>query len=161
MDELAAGDEAATDAGRPIVDEGLDTIAEDEVVDYITRKPVKETAKEKVRLKDLMGHESMPQVNYGLWTNGLDLFFLHKEINRWGPVYEPCVDWPQADETLAAAVSPPTPGCGAAKRACSRPRFVAVTTTSTATRVYPRMRRSGSSCTCCSRRFTTSRSTAA
>lgn len=49
-------------------------------------------------LKELMGDETTPQITYGLWTNGLDLFFLHKDVGRFGPSFEPRADWPLADE---------------------------------------------------------------
>ncbi|HEX5495579.1 MAG TPA: N-6 DNA methylase [Mycobacteriales bacterium] len=53
-------------------------------------------------LTDLMGDDLTPQVAYGLWTNGLDLFFVHKEISRFGSSFEPRADWPQADESLGS-----------------------------------------------------------
>ncbi|MGH3978594.1 MAG: type I restriction enzyme HsdR N-terminal domain-containing protein, partial [Pseudonocardiaceae bacterium] len=49
MDELATSEEAITEGAEPVTDEGLATLADDEVVDYITDEPVKETEKEKVR----------------------------------------------------------------------------------------------------------------
>ncbi|MFK3729932.1 MULTISPECIES: methylation-associated defense system DNA methyltransferase MAD2 [unclassified Streptomyces] len=50
-------------------------------------------------LKELMGSEEMPQIRYGLWTNGLDLFFLRKEVTRMGAQFEPRSDWPMADDS--------------------------------------------------------------
>jgi type I restriction enzyme M protein len=41
-----------------------------------------------------------PACHYGLWTNGLDLFFLLKEERRFGPQFEERADWPLADETV-------------------------------------------------------------
>ena len=35
----------------------------------------------------------------GLWTDGLDFFFLQKEITRFEVAFEPRADWPLADET--------------------------------------------------------------
>lgn len=35
-------------------------------------------------LEALLGTESTPQVQYGMWTNGLDIFFLYKESARFG-----------------------------------------------------------------------------
>lgn len=34
---------------------------------------------------------------HGLWTNGLDFFFLFKEVTRSGVTYNPRADWPIAD----------------------------------------------------------------
>ena len=38
--------------------------------------------------------------DYGLWTNGLDLFFLKKRNLRFDTRFEPIGDWPLADETI-------------------------------------------------------------
>lgn len=51
-------------------------------------------------LKAVMGYDEHPQISYGLWTNGLDLFFLHKEVGRFAPEFHPRADWPLADETV-------------------------------------------------------------
>lgn len=51
-------------------------------------------------LKTLLGTESTPQVHYGMWTNGVDFFFLEKETNRWNASFEPRASWPLADETI-------------------------------------------------------------
>ena len=41
-----------------------------------------------------------PQVEYGMWTNGVDFFFLEKEISRLQRrPSRPRADWPLADET--------------------------------------------------------------
>jgi len=37
---------------------------------------------------------------YGLWTNGLEMFFLRKEVTRFDVSFEPLGDWPLADESL-------------------------------------------------------------
>jgi type I restriction enzyme M protein len=37
---------------------------------------------------------------YGLWTNGLDLFYLKKVETRFDTAFEPIGDWPPADESL-------------------------------------------------------------
>jgi type I restriction enzyme M protein len=52
-------------------------------------------------LKLLMGDDKSP-CRYGLWTNGLDMFFLHKENQRFGAEFEPRADWPQADVTVGS-----------------------------------------------------------
>jgi type I restriction enzyme M protein len=51
-------------------------------------------------LQDLLGTESTPQAQYGMWTNGLDFFFLYKESTRWGAKFEPRADWPLADDSI-------------------------------------------------------------
>jgi type I restriction enzyme M protein len=50
-------------------------------------------------LKALLGTESTPQVEYGMWTNGLDFFCLRKETTRWGATFEERADWPLASES--------------------------------------------------------------
>src|SRR5215467_3754386 len=42
---------------------------------------------------------AVPTCQYGLWTNGLDMFFLRKEITRFDTLFEPRADWPLADES--------------------------------------------------------------
>jgi type I restriction enzyme M protein len=42
---------------------------------------------------------AVPSCRYGLWTDGLDFFFLQKEITRFEIVFEPRADWPLATET--------------------------------------------------------------
>jgi type I restriction enzyme M protein len=42
---------------------------------------------------------AVPACRYGLWTDGLDFFFLQKEITRFEVSFEPRADWPLADET--------------------------------------------------------------
>lgn len=51
-------------------------------------------------LKDLLGTEATPQVEYGMWTNGIDFFFLHKETSRWSAKFVPRADWPLPDESI-------------------------------------------------------------
>jgi type I restriction enzyme M protein len=53
-------------------------------------------------LRDLMGDETVPNLQYGLWTNGLDFFFVEKVVRRFGPDYENRADWPVADESLGS-----------------------------------------------------------
>lgn len=56
-----------------------------------------QAAQDVSELKEFMG--AVPSCQYGMWTNGLDLFFLLKEEQRFGPVFEPRADWPLADES--------------------------------------------------------------
>lgn len=56
--------------------------------------------KDLAELKTLLGTEATPQVHYGMWTNGVDFFFLEKETNRWSATFEPRASWPLADESI-------------------------------------------------------------
>ena len=48
-------------------------------------------------LKEIM--EAVTPCMFGLWTNGLDVFFLHKNPSRFGSSFEPTTDWPTSDNT--------------------------------------------------------------
>lgn len=54
--------------------------------------------------KDLEELESIVRdietIKYGLWTNGLELFFLEKERKRFETKCNPIGDWPMAEESL-------------------------------------------------------------
>jgi type I restriction enzyme M protein len=45
-------------------------------------------------LETLLSSEKTPQARYGMWTNGLDFFFLHRESSRFGAKFEPRANWP-------------------------------------------------------------------
>ena len=47
----------------------------------------------------LLGTDATPEVEFGMWTNGLDFFFLHKVNGRFGAIFEPRADWPAAAES--------------------------------------------------------------
>ncbi len=53
---------------------------------------------------DLEGLESIMRsvesIQYGLWTNGLEFFFLEKEKKRFETKCSPIGDWPPAEETI-------------------------------------------------------------
>lgn len=51
-------------------------------------------------LTTLLGTEVTPQVEYGMWTNGIDFFFLHKEVGRFSATFTPRADWPLPDESV-------------------------------------------------------------
>jgi type I restriction enzyme M protein len=51
-------------------------------------------------LKDLLGTEATPQVQYGMWTNGIDFFFLYKEAGRFSAKFKPRADWPLPDDSV-------------------------------------------------------------
>lgn len=54
--------------------------------------------------KDLEGIETILKtvdaVRYGLWTNGLDFFFVEKEQKRFETICNPIGDWPMAEESV-------------------------------------------------------------
>jgi type I restriction enzyme M protein len=50
-------------------------------------------------LELLLGTEATPNVEYGMWTNGLDFFFLRKESSKFGAKFEYRTDWPVATDT--------------------------------------------------------------
>lgn len=49
-------------------------------------------------LKDIMAE--IPSCKYGLWTNGLEFFYLEKQETRFETRFEPLGDWPMADESI-------------------------------------------------------------
>jgi type I restriction enzyme M protein len=51
-------------------------------------------------LKTIMEH--VERCAYGLWTNGLDLFFLRKDSGRFETTFTPVGDWPLGDETMGS-----------------------------------------------------------
>jgi type I restriction enzyme M protein len=40
--------------------------------------------------------------SWGLWTNGLELFFFEKEVTRFDVKFHPRADWPMGDESLGS-----------------------------------------------------------
>lgn len=55
--------------------------------------------KDLAELETLLGTETTPQVEYGMWTNGVDFFFLRKIMGKFEPKFEPCASWPVAGES--------------------------------------------------------------
>ncbi|XGB42902.1 MAG: N-6 DNA methylase [Nodosilinea sp. LVE1205-7] len=51
-------------------------------------------------LKEFMG--AAENCEWGLWTNGLEFFFLQKEVTRFDVSFKPVGDWPMGDETLGS-----------------------------------------------------------
>jgi type I restriction enzyme M protein len=45
-------------------------------------------------LEVLLSSDKTPQARYGMWTNGLDFFFLHRDAARFGARFEPRANWP-------------------------------------------------------------------
>ena len=109
-------------------------------------------------LRPCSGTESTPQVEYGMWTNGVDFFFLQKETGNTVSAPSSSPGRTGRSRTIHPSRVPPRPwrGCAAARPRCSRRPSAAATTTFTATRACRRTRRSGSSSTCCSPRCMTS-----
>ena len=65
----------------------------------ITKMRSHEQAKKDLQtLQDFMAEA--PNCEWGMWTNGLDLFFLHKEVTRFDIKFKPVGDWPMGDETM-------------------------------------------------------------
>ena len=56
--------------------------------------------KDLAELETLLGTEATPQVQYGMWTNGIDFFFLHKTTSKFSAKFEPQASWPLADESV-------------------------------------------------------------
>ncbi|WP_173099165.1 methylation-associated defense system DNA methyltransferase MAD2 [Actinomadura verrucosospora] len=52
-------------------------------------------------LELLLGTEATPEARYGMWTNGLDFFFLYKESKRFGATFERRTNWPLGDESTS------------------------------------------------------------
>lgn len=49
-----------------------------------------------------MSQEETRDCRWGLWTNGLELFFFEKEIARFDVKFNPRADWPMGDESLGS-----------------------------------------------------------
>ncbi len=62
----------------------------------------KQAEKEFGLLYDAMSQEEARNCRWGLWTNGLDMFFFEKETTRFDPIFHPRGDWPMADGTLGS-----------------------------------------------------------
>jgi type I restriction enzyme M protein len=64
---------------------------------YKMRSP-EEAEKELGLLKGAMAEA--PNCRYGLWSNGLDLFYFEKELTRFDVKFHSIGDWPLADESI-------------------------------------------------------------
>jgi len=49
-------------------------------------------------LKDIM--EAVESCHWGLWTNGIEFFFLNKQQGRFEAEFKPMGDWPLADDSI-------------------------------------------------------------
>lgn len=57
-----------------------------------------QAAKDLDELEDIM--RDVAAIKYGLWTNGLEFFFLEKELKRFEIKCNPIGDWPMAEESV-------------------------------------------------------------
>jgi type I restriction enzyme M protein len=64
-----------------------------------------QASKDLEELRVAMG--AVASCDYGLWTNGLDFFFLHKEVTRFGLEFQPQADWPVAETLKVPPASTP------------------------------------------------------
>ncbi|MEU4243455.1 N-6 DNA methylase [Actinoplanes sp. NPDC026619] len=55
-------------------------------------------------LKDLLGQAQTPNAQYGMWTNGIDFFFLHRETSTFGVEFDDRADWPVSHESLSGTL---------------------------------------------------------
>ncbi|MDQ1015774.1 type I restriction enzyme M protein [Streptomyces afghaniensis] len=53
-------------------------------------------------LKDLLGAENRPGCADGMWTDGVDFFFLKKIVDQFGATYEHRSDWDVAPESVGS-----------------------------------------------------------
>ncbi|MFA7762663.1 methylation-associated defense system DNA methyltransferase MAD2 [Streptomyces sp. NRRL S-448] len=53
-------------------------------------------------LKELLGNEDRPSCADGMWTDGVDFFFLKKVIGGFGATFEDRSDWEVADGTIGS-----------------------------------------------------------
>jgi type I restriction enzyme M protein len=53
-------------------------------------------------LQELMGNEDRPQCVDGMWTDGVDFFFLKKVVGDFGATFEDRSDWEIAEGTLGS-----------------------------------------------------------
>lgn len=53
-------------------------------------------------LKELLGNEDRPACADGMWTDGVDFFFLKKVIGGFGAAFEDRSDWEVADGTIGS-----------------------------------------------------------
>lgn len=53
-------------------------------------------------LKDLLGAEDRPECTDGMWTDGVDFFFLKKIVHQFGVTWEHRSDWEVAPESVGS-----------------------------------------------------------
>ncbi|WP_329294301.1 methylation-associated defense system DNA methyltransferase MAD2 [Streptomyces pseudovenezuelae] len=65
------------------------------------REP-KQARNDLAELQELMGNEDRPQCVDGMWTDGVDFFFLKKTIGEFGATFEDRSDWEIAEGTIGS-----------------------------------------------------------
>ncbi|WP_198048831.1 methylation-associated defense system DNA methyltransferase MAD2 [Nocardiopsis dassonvillei] len=65
------------------------------------REP-EQAEKELQELKDLLGHDERPECADGLWTDGMDFFFLKKKVTPFGATYEHRSNWDVVPESIGS-----------------------------------------------------------
>ncbi|MFF4086350.1 restriction endonuclease subunit M [Streptomyces nigra] len=65
------------------------------------REP-KQARNDLAELQELMGNEDRPQCVDGMWTDGVDFFFLKKVVGDFGVTFEDRSDWEIAEGTLGS-----------------------------------------------------------
>ncbi len=63
-------------------------------------RTAEEAKKEFELLKAVMGDEASPKCDYGMWTNGLEVFYFRRKVEMFDMRFIPMGQWPMADETL-------------------------------------------------------------
>jgi type I restriction enzyme M protein len=65
----------------------------------------KQARKDLEELEHLLGTTATPNAKYGMWTNGLDFFFLYRESTKFGVKFEPRAGWPVEAGTASGTVA--------------------------------------------------------
>ncbi|MGP4097180.1 methylation-associated defense system DNA methyltransferase MAD2 [Nonomuraea sp. KM90] len=70
----------------------------------------KQASADLIALEELLGTERTPLVQYGMWTNGVDQFFIYKDSGRFGASFEQLSNWPVGDESGEDSLARPSVG---------------------------------------------------
>ncbi|WP_239395155.1 class I SAM-dependent DNA methyltransferase [Frankia sp. CiP3] len=70
-----------------------------------------QAGKDLEELELLLSSPQTPRASYGMWTNGVDFFFLHREAARFGANFEPRANWP-----VETSVGAPVPSAAKMRR---------------------------------------------
>lgn len=65
------------------------------------REP-EQAEKDLQELKDLLGYEERPECEDGLWTDGMNFFFLKKKVKPFGTTHDHRSDWDVAPESIGS-----------------------------------------------------------
>jgi type I restriction enzyme M protein len=66
---------------------------------YKLRTP-EEAKREFELLKAVMADDASPNCEYGMWTNGLEVFYFRRKITKFDVKFRHIGQWPMADETI-------------------------------------------------------------